>query len=72
MPLYEYPQNSQRLNHGHGRHESVTRLGVLGDGESNERGLHLLKWLVLSKKGLFGEGYGKLEAYMVLYMNFAK
>jgi hypothetical protein len=29
------------LNHGHGRHESVTRLEVFGGGESNGRGLHL-------------------------------
>jgi hypothetical protein len=29
------------MNHGHGRHESVTRRWVFGGGGSNGRGLHL-------------------------------
>ncbi len=42
-----------RLNHGHGRHESVTRLGVFGGVKSNGSGQHLWRLPALPKTGIF-------------------
>jgi hypothetical protein len=59
-----------RLNHGHGRHESVTRLGVFGGGELNGRGLPIWKCPVLSKRGILWKKSRKLGADTVSLNDF--